>query len=119
MKYIYQFGIILAVTFLGELLNKMIPLPIPASIYGLLIMLFGLKYQIIKLAKVKQVGDFLLETMPLMFIPPAVGLLAVWNKVTDILLPLIVITLLTTIIVMVATGKTTQFIIHKGQSAKK
>ena len=42
MKLLYQFGVIMTVTFLGEILHGLIPLPIPASIYGLLLMLAAL-----------------------------------------------------------------------------
>lgn len=111
MKYIHQFGIILAVTFIGEVLKYIIPLPVPASIYGLIIMLLALKINIIPLEKVKYTGTFLIEIMPLMFIPAAVGLLVSWEALKKICLPAILITVLTTIIVMVVTGKVTQFII--------
>lgn len=119
MKFIYQLGIILAITFIGEVIYRLIPLPIPASIYGLLIMLLCLKTKIVKLERVKQAGDFLLETMPLMFIPAAVGLLTVWEELTHILLPIIVITVVTTIIVMVATGRMTQFVMRKGDGDER
>ena len=115
MKFIYQFGVILLITFIGEGINRLIPLPVPASIYGLLIMLFCLKTQIIKLEKVKQTADFLLEFMPLMFIPAVVGLITIWDEISSILLPIIIITLFTTIIVMAATGRMTQFMIHRGK----
>lgn len=117
MKYIYQLFVILLITFIGEMLYRLIPLPIPASIYGLLIMLFCLKTKIVKLEKVKSVSDFLLEVMPLLFVPAAVGLLTAWKELSDILLPIIIITLLTTIIVMVVTGRVTQFIMRKGQKS--
>lgn len=110
MKFIYQFSIILSITFLGEVVYSIIPLPIPASIYGLLIMLFCLQTKIVKLEKVKETGGLLLDIMPLMFIPAGVGLLTVWQEVTDILLPLITIVILTTVIVMVVTGRITQFV---------
>jgi holin-like protein len=119
MRFVYQFCTILVITFVGEVIHKLIPLPIPASIYGLLLMLFCLKTKIVKLEKVKQAGELLLAIMPLMFIPAAVGLLTVWRELTDILLPVVIITLLTTIIVMAATGKMTQFIIHRGKSEGK
>ena len=47
MKYIKQFSIIITVSFLGEVLHALLPLPIPASIYGLLLMLAGLCCHII------------------------------------------------------------------------
>ena len=119
MKYIKQFAIILAISFVGEICNDCIPLPIPASIYGLVILLAGLLSGIIKLEHVKETGKFLIEIMPLMFIPAAVGLLESWNILEPIWVPVICITLLTTVIVMAVTGRITQWIIRKGNAVPK
>ena len=80
MKYIKQFSIIITVSFLGEVLHALLPLPIPASIYGLLLMLAGLCCHIIPMDEVKETGKFLVEVMPLMFIPAAVGLTESWGS---------------------------------------
>ncbi|WP_461813050.1 CidA/LrgA family protein [Faecalimonas sp.] len=112
MRLLYQFGVILTMTFIGEVLHSVIPLPIPASIYGLLLMLFCLCTKIIKLNQVKIAGDFLIDIMPPMFIPAAVGIIVAWADLKEILLPVIVITFITTVIVMVCTGKITQRIIR-------
>jgi len=112
MRSTKQFGVILAVTFIGEILRFLIPLPIPASIYGLVIMLIVLKTGIVKLEQVKNAAGFLIEIMPLMFIPAAVGILVSWDTLKDIYIPIIFITITTTIIVMVVTGRITQFIIR-------
>ncbi len=113
MKHINQFGIILGVTFLGEMIHSVLPLPIPASIYGLIIMVICLQTKIIKEERVKPAGRFLIEIMPLMFIPAAVGLLTAWNELRGIWFPVVAITVLTTIIVMVVTGRTAQVVIKK------
>lgn len=115
MKFLRQFGVILAVTFIGELLRFLIPLPIPASIYGLVIMLIVLKTGIVKLEHVKDAAAFLIEIMPLMFIPAAVGIIVSWEALKDIYVPIIIITIATTIIVMAVTGRITQFIIRMGK----
>ncbi len=107
-----QFGIILIVTFLGEMLKFLIPLPIPASIYGLLLMLTALKTNIIPLHRVKDAGRFLIEIMPMMFIPAAVGLLDSWDSLKSICVPVIIITFLSTVAVMAVVGRVTQFIIQ-------
>lgn len=112
MKYIRQFAIIMSVTFIGELLKYVIPLPVPASIYGLLLMLLALKKRIIPLEEVKETGVFLIEIMPLMFIPAAAGILVSWKALKAICIPVIIITILTTVIVMVTSGKVTQFMIR-------
>lgn len=115
MKLLYQFGVILAVTFVGELLYALLPLPIPASIYGLIVMLICLGTKVVKLGQVKIAADFLIDIMPPMFIPAAVGLIVVWGDLKEILIPVVVITCLSTVIVMVCTGKVTQTLIRRKQ----
>jgi len=101
------------ITFLGEILHEFIPLPIPASIYGLLLMLICLKMKVVKLEHIKDVGAFLLDMMPVMFMPAAVGLITIWKDVSNTVIPMIIITLLTTVFVMAATGKMTDYILLK------
>lgn len=113
MKWLYEFGIILFVTFLGEVLYEVLPLPVPASIYGLLLMLFALCTGILKLEQVKNAGKFLIDIMPPMFLPAAVGLILVWPELQTVLVPMLVITLLTTVIVMAVTGRVAQAVIRK------
>ncbi len=113
MKYLKQFVWIILISFLGEVLHHFLPFPIPASIYGLVLMLLVLGTGILKLEKVKKAGDFLIEIMPVMFIPAAVGLLNSWNELRAILFPVVFITLVTTILVMVVSGRVTQFIIRR------
>ena len=115
MKYIKQFTIILVVSFIGELLNYLIPLPVPASIYGLVIMLICLLTGVIPLHAVRDTGRFLVEVMPLMFIPGAVGLLESWGVLRPIWAPVLAITVVTTVAVMAATGRITQGIVRMGQ----
>ncbi|MEE8816210.1 MAG: CidA/LrgA family protein [Lachnospiraceae bacterium] len=113
MKYLRQAAIILFVTCIGELLHYFLPLPIPASIYGLLLM-FGLLYfHVVKLESVEAVGDLLVEIMPVMFIPAGVGLVVSWTELQAILVPVCVITAVVTLIVMVVTGKVSDALLSK------
>ena len=122
MKYIRQFMIILVIAFLGEVLKALIPLQIPASIYGLLLMLAALCLHIVPLEAVRDTGRFLMEIMPLMFIPAAVGLTESWDRISPILIELIVVTAVSTILVMAVSGRVTQFVIrleNRKKDAKK
>lgn len=56
MKFIRQFLIIILISFAGELLHAILPLPVPASIYGLLILLAGLQTKVIPLKAVDEAG---------------------------------------------------------------
>ena len=113
MKYVRQFLIILLVTFLGEACRYLLPLPVPASIYGLLLLLAALLAGIIKHEQVKEVSRFLIEVMPLMFIPASVGLLESWGALQGILAEVLAITAVSTVLVMGVSGVVTQRIIRR------
>ena len=119
MKYLKQFMVILAFSFLGEVLHQVLPLPIPASVYGLVFMLAALMTGVLKLHQVKETSAFLIEIMPVMFIPAGVGLLTAWGILKPVCVPIILITVITTVVVMVVTGRVTQAVIRmdrkKGQ----
>lgn len=113
MKYLKQFLIILAISFIGEILKYIVPLPIPASIYGMVIMFICLQTKFLKLDDVKSVGKFLIEIMPVMFIPAGVGLMSSWGILKPVLVPVSVITVVVIITVMLASGWVSQLIIRR------
>ena len=119
MRYMRQFGIILGVTCIGEILKYFIPLPVPGSIYGLVLMLALLMTGLIKVEHVKEVGEFLIEIMPLMFIPAGVGLMTSWSQLKRFLMPLVVITVVSTFVVMIVTGKVTDFLLDRKEEKEK
>jgi holin-like protein len=108
MKFMKQFAIILSVTFVGEILHYYTPLPVPGSIYGLVLMLILLLTGIIRIGYVKDTAEFLIEIMPMMFIPAGVGLLTAWGVLRPVLLPVAVMTVISTIVVLAVTGITAQ-----------
>ena len=75
MKYIFQFLVIMVFAFIGEVLHHFIPLPVPASIYGIVLLFLALELRIVKVSDVKETSSFLIAVMPLMFLPPAVGVI--------------------------------------------
>ena len=118
MKYLKQFLIILAVSLLGEICKALLPLPIPASIYGMVFMFTFLLTGIVKLSQVRETGKFLIEIMPVMFIPAGVGLMSSWNVLQPVLFPVSVITVITIFTVMGATGLVSQGIIRRNKKSE-
>lgn len=112
MKHFSEISLIAMVSFIGELLHYLIPLPVPSSIYGLLLMLLLLVTHIVKLDHVKNTADWLITLMPVMFVGPTVGLIASYDSYKDILIPIIVISLATTVLTMAVSGLTTQGLIR-------
>ena len=115
MNYILRLTIILGISLLGEVLGNIIPLPVPGSIYGLLLMLLGLCTRIIPLENVQGTGRFLIEIMPVMFIPAAVGLIDSWGVLQPMLVPVVVIMVVSTFVVMGVTGHVTQALMRLDQ----
>jgi len=112
MKSLHQLSIIFAITFLAEIIKYFVPLPIPSSIYGMLLLLIALQTDWIPLAKIKDTGNFFIEIMPIMFIPASVGLLVSFNELEGIFIPVIITIIITTFIVSAVTGVVSQWIIR-------
>lgn len=117
MKYISQYLIILIIAFISEVLNSIIPAPIPTCIYGIVILFFLLFTRLLKLDEIKDAARFLIDVQPIMFVPAGVGLIVIWNEVKDSILKYIIACIVSTVIVIAVAGRVTQFIIRK--SAKK
>ena len=113
VKFIRQFLIIILISFAGELLHAILPLPVPASIYGLLILLAGLQTKVIPLKAVDEAGGFLIEIMPMLFIPAGVGLMVSWGALKPVIIPISIIIVVTTILVMGVSGRVAQFILKR------
>ena len=111
MKYIKQLMIILLFSFLGEILNYMIPLPIPASIYGMILLFIALATKIIKLEEVEETAEYLLSIMLIFFVPASVGIMDTFFEHKSSMLSIVIIVIISTIVVITVTGLVSQFII--------
>ena len=117
MKYLFQFLIIVAISFMGELLHYVIALPIPASIYGIILLFAALQLGWIKVRQIREVSTWLIAIMPALFIPSAVGLVKSWDILSQSLVKYSVIRFVSRLVVMGLTGLATQYAI--GQSKNK
>lgn len=113
LKFMRQFLILMAVTFLGEALRAVLPFSVPAGIYGLLLLFAGLCTGVVPLESVEGAADFLIEIMPFFFIPAGVGLMTEWPELKKILLPFSLAVVVVTAVVMVVTGRVSQWFIRR------
>ena len=107
-KYLFQFARILAFCFLGEFCHAVLPLPIPASIYGLVLLLAALLLGLVQLDDVKEVGLFLTGIFPLLFVPAAAGVMELGSQLMNLLLPAVLAIVPITALVMAVTGMVAQ-----------
>ena len=113
MKYVRQLLIILLISLAGELLHYWIPLPVPASIYGIVLLFLALECGLIPLPAVREVSRFLVDIMPLTFIPAGVGLMARWGVLRPVVVPVLIILFVTTFLVMAVSGRVTQALLRR------
>ena len=117
MKYVKQFLIILIMAVLGGILNWLIPLPIPATVWGMLLMFIALMCGLVKLNQVEDTADFFMGIMPMLFVPLAVGLMDTWQILADYAMPIIIIVVASFFICYAVTGKTADIIISRSSRA--
>jgi len=113
MKYLYQFLIILSFTFLGETLNRLISLPIPAAVYGLVLLSLALQLKLIKLEQVQACGNWLISIMGILFVAPTVNLISSWEQIVPHLIPITIIVVSSTVVVFGVSGTVTQLLSKK------
>ena len=113
MKYLTQFLIIMGFTLLGEALQRLIPLPIPASVYGLTLLFLALCLKIVKVEQVKETGGFLTSILPILFVSPAVGIVEDWGLIADRLVPIVLILVGSTVASFGISGRIAQAILKK------
>lgn len=118
MRYLFQFGRILAFCFAGEVLHAVLPLPVPASVYGLLLLLLALCFGIVRPEQVRETGLFLTGIFPLLFVPAAAGVMELWAELGVMLLPAVIAIVPVTVLVFAAAGRTTQALIRRKEKTQ-
>lgn len=112
MRYVIQLFIIICFSFAGELLHRVLPFPIPACIYGIILLFSALELRLLKVEHIREVSTTLIISMPVMFVPPAVGLINTWDNIKNNWPEYLLITFASTFVVMAVAGWTTQRLIQ-------
>lgn len=118
MKYLIQFGIIITISFIGEMLHDFLPLPVPASIYGIILLFALLHYKILHVAQIRETSMLLISLMAFLFLPTTVGLLGAWDYMKPMILSYILINILTLIIGIGGAGLFTQWILTRKKEVR-
>ena len=114
MKYIKQVFVILAFTLLGEVLQAWIPLPIPAAIYGLVLLFIALCTGLLKPAHIDETARWMISILPVLFVAPAVNILEHWGLIAPNLGAIVTVVLVSTVLTFVIAGHVTQWLSRKG-----
>ena len=113
MQYLKQVALILVFSFLGEVCRAVIPLPIPASIYGMVLLFLALSFKILKIEQVADAAHYLMSIMGVFFVSPVVNILAYWGVVRPNIGAICVIFVVTTALVFAVSGLVTKALLRK------
>ena len=113
MKYLKQIVLILLFTLIGEVLHLVIPFPIPAAIYGLVLLFLALSLKIIKLRQVADAAQYLVNIMGVFFVSPVVNILTYWGVIAPNVGAICVIFVTTTALVFAVSGLVTKALLRK------
>lgn len=113
MKYLVQIGIIGAICTVAELLYVLLPFPIPASVYGLVLLFLLLMTGIVKLQQIEETADFLLLIMPVLFLEPSVKLMTALPILKGQAVRLFLLCIVSTCVTIMVTGVTAQALIRR------
>ena len=111
--YLKQSAIIFGFTLMGEALHRLIPLPIPAAVYGLVLLFLALCLKLVKVEQIDKVSSFLLMILPLLFVSPAVNLLESWDILAPHILSIALLVVSSTILVFAVAGVISQLLCKK------
>jgi holin-like protein len=116
MKYIPQFLYILSFSFIGEVLQAAVPLPIPAAIYGLILLLIALATGLLKTTQVQDAANWLISIMPILYVPICVKILEYWGVISQNAVAIITIIVASTFFVFAVSGLVTQWLMKRRET---
>ena len=114
MKYLSQVLIITLFSLAGEILQRLIPVPIPASVYGIFLLFGALCLKIVKVEQIRQTGSFLNSILPVLFVSPVIGILENWQLIKVSVPAIFLLSVITTAVTFAISGRVAQWASGKG-----
>ncbi len=107
-------AILLGLQLVGEVLTRWLEMPLPGSVVGMILLLGGLRAELLQVEWVKDAAELLLDNLSLLFVPAGVGVMVYADLIAHHWVALSVAASLSTLVVLAATGWSAQFLARKG-----
>ena len=113
MRTPLQLAVIFAICLAGEFLHRIVGIPLPGNIIGMVLLLALLCLKIIKPEQISGVSSFFLNYLALFFLPPSIAIMAVGDDVLSKWPLLLGLCIVFTLITLAVSGRCTQLLIRK------
>lgn len=108
-QYLRAFLIIYLCLFIGNLLAGFLPIVIPGSILGMLLLFLLLSFRIISVDWIKPGCLLLIRYMALLFVPIGVGIMNYYEIISQQLGPIVISCVVSTLLTMLVVGLSAHF----------
>lgn len=119
MKIALQVAVVFLISWLGDVISTFLPIPIPGSVIGMILLFILLMIKIIKVEHIKEKIEFLKVHMPMFFIPAGVEIMEKYEFVKGSIVQLLIVCVLSTIITFAVTVYTVKGVIILQNKIKK
>ena len=113
MRIPLQLAVIFAICVAGEILHRIVGVPLPGNIIGMVLLLVLLCLKVLKPEQISGVSSFFLNYLALFFLPPSIAIMAVGDDVLSKWPLLLCLCIVFTLITLAVSGRCTQLFIRK------
>ena len=113
MRIPLQLALILSLCIAGEFFNRVVGVPLPGNIIGMVMLLFLLCVKAVKPEQISGVSNFFLKHLALFFLPPSIAIMAVGDDILSKWPLLLFLCIAFTLVTISVGGRCTQFFIRK------
>lgn len=104
MNILLQIGIVIGICLVGECISALLPFILPGNIIAMILIFILLLTRVMKIDHIRQKALFLKQNMAFFLVPSSVSIIQHIDLLKEIVIPLLVISMVSTILTFLATA---------------
>ncbi|MDQ0817964.1 holin-like protein [Bacillus pumilus] len=117
--FLSQAFIFATVMFVSNLISMYLPIPMPASVIGLVLLFVLLTTKIVKLEQVEQLGTSLTGLISFLFVPSGISVIQSLGVMQEVGVQVVGVIIIATIMLLAATGLFSQLLMQLSEKPQK
>lgn len=118
-NFFHQVSVISIVLLISKMIESFMPIPMPASVIGLILLFICLCTGIIKLGQVEKVGTALTDNIGLLFVPAGISVVKSLGLIAENPVLILGLIFISTLLLLLCTGFFSQVIVKLTDSKVK
>ncbi|MBU8695529.1 antiholin-like murein hydrolase modulator LrgA [Bacillus pumilus] len=117
--FLSQAFIFATVMFVSNLISMYLPIPMPASVIGLVLLFVLLTTKMVKLEQVEQLGTSLTGLISFLFVPSGISVIQSLGVMQEVGVQVVGVIIIATIMLLAATGLFSQLLMQLSEKPQK